>query len=85
MQRFEKVYVSVDIHVDTEGMETLECLIWSDGARYAVDKTVDKRLSPPKHVGAMLTERYDVIIEGRPRTVYREKQTNKWFVERAVN
>ncbi len=84
MSRYEKVYIGVVIYVDTEGVETLNSLIWTDGTHYAVDKTVDRRMSPPKHVGAMLTERYDIIIEGKPRTVYREKQTNKWFVECAV-
>lgn len=84
MIKYEKVYVSVEIKVDTQGYENLLSLEWEDGRIFFIDKTLSERMSPPAHVGAVLTKRYDVVIEGRERTLYHETTTNRWFVEKPL-
>ncbi len=84
MIKYEKVYVSVELKVDTFGNESLLSLEWEDGRVYRIDKTFSIRMSPPQHVGAVLTKRYDVLIEGQEKILYRETATNRWFVEKPL-
>lgn len=82
--RYEKVYVAMTLYVDTSGKMKPVALIWEDGRRYSIDKVYSERNSPPEHVGAILTRRYDVSVSGREKTVYLETQTNRWFVEKPL-
>ena len=84
MIKYEKVYVSVELKVDTFGNESLLSLEWEDGRVYHIDKTFSISMSPPQHVGAVLTKRYDVLIEGQEKILYRETATNRWFVEKPL-
>ena len=84
MIKYEKVYVSVELKVDTFGNESLLSLEWEDGRVYRIDKTFSIRMSPPQHVGAVLTKRCDVLIEGQEKILYRETATNRWFVEKPL-
>ncbi len=82
MKYYEKVYVVVYIKINTEGIMKPVAIEWTDGARYDIDKIIDERNAPPEHTGGVLTRRYKVIIKGREKIIYLDKQTNRWFVER---
>lgn len=84
MERYEKVYVSMHLHVDRQGKLKPTAIEWEDGRAYKIDKVTDERMAPPAHVGAILARRYDVLVEGREKTVYLETPTNQWFVERPL-
>lgn len=84
MIKYEKIYVSVELRVDAFGNESLLSLEWEDGRVYHIDKAFSIRMSPPQHVGAVLTKRYDVLIEGQEKILYRETATNRWFVEKPL-
>lgn len=82
MPRYEKTYVAVTLYVDIYGKMSPVAIDWETGRKFEIERVVSERNSPPEHVGAILTRRYDVIIGGMEKTLYLEMQTNKWFVER---
>lgn len=82
MFRYEKVYIAVILYVGTDGRMKPIALDWEDGRRFPIDKVVSERNCPPDHVGAILTRRFDVRMEGKEKTMYLELQTGKWFVEK---
>ncbi len=82
--QYEKVYVGMLLHVDTDGNMKPVVLEWVDGSRYPISRVIDKRSAPPAHVGSAPTIRYTVLIQGRERVVYYEKFSNRWFVEKQV-
>ncbi len=82
MVNYEKVYVAVYLKINTDGIMKPVAIEWTDGARYDIDKIIDERNAPPEHTGGVLTRRYKVIIKGREKIIYLDKQTNRWFVER---
>lgn len=82
MVNYEKVYVAVYLKINTEGIMKPVSIEWTDGARYDIDKVIDERNAPPKHTGGVLTRKYKVIIKGREKIIYLDKQSNRWFVER---
>lgn len=84
MVRYEKIYVAVTLFVDTEGRMRPIALDWENGRRFGIDKVISERNSPPDHVGAILTRRYDILISGRERTLYLETHSNRWFVEKPI-
>lgn len=55
---------------------------WTDGTRYGIDKIIDERNAPSEHTGGVLTRKYKIIIKGREKIIYLDKQTNRWFVEK---
>lgn len=82
--QYEKVYVGMILHIDSDGnMKPVE-LEWTDGARYTISKVIDKRAAPPARVGSAPTVRYTVLIQGREKVVYYEKPFNRWFVEKLI-
>lgn len=82
--QYEKVYVGMLLHVDADGnMKPVE-LEWVDGSRYPISRVIDKRSAPPAHVGSAPTIRYTVLVQGREKVIYHEKDLNKWFVEKPV-
>lgn len=81
MLRYKKVYVAVTLYVDAEGRMKPVAIDWADGRRFTVDRVLSERNRPPEHVGAILTRRYEVLVEGKEKKLYLETQTNRWFVE----
>lgn len=85
MGNYRKVYVTMFLRVDREGHATPVRLEWEDGRIYPIDRVISERMSPPEHVGAIATRRYDVVVSGRKRTVYLETYENRWFVEQPIS
>lgn len=84
MKKYEKVYIAVNLHVDTDGFTRIKSIEWQDGRIYNVDKMLFERMAPPEHIGAILTRRYDLIIEGKEKIIYLETESNRWFVEKPL-
>lgn len=84
MVSFEKVYVAMLLHVDEEGIMKPVAIEWTDGTRFEIDKITDERNAPPEHTGGVLTRKYKVIIKGREKIIYMDKQTGRWFVEKPL-
>lgn len=84
MVSFEKVYVAMLLHIDEEGIMKPVAIEWTDGTRFEIDKITDERNAPPEHTGGVLTRKYKVIINGREKTIYLDKQTDRWFVEKPL-
>lgn len=82
MKYYEKVYVSVYLKINTDGIMKPVAIELTDGTRFDIDKIIDERNAPPEHTGGVLTRKYKVIIKGREKIIYLDKQTNQWFVER---
>ncbi len=73
-----KIYVCVILYVDESGKIYPQSLFF-DGREYRIDGLTDIRTSPPKEVGGLLTKRFDCIIRGKVRSLY--KEGDRWFVE----
>lgn len=84
MVSFEKVYVAMLLHIDEEGIMKPVAIEWTDGTRFEIDKITDERNAPPEHTGGVLTRKYKVIIKGREKIIYMDKQTDRWFVEKPL-
>lgn len=84
MENYEKKYVAMRLHVDAAGTVRPIAVEWDDGQLFEVQKVLSAAMSPPPHVGAMLTMRYDCVVEGSERALFHETQTNRWFVERLI-
>ena len=85
MENYEKVYVAMLLHIDDEGVMKPVAVEWTDGTRFDIDKIIDERNAPPEHTGGVLTRKYKVIIKGKEKKVYLDKQTNRWFVEKPLH
>lgn len=81
---YEKVYVAVLIRVAVDGKITPRGVEWADGRTYEVGRLLDVRVQPPSYVGGVLTELYDCEIEGSRKQLWRESDTGRWFVEKAL-
>ena len=79
---YEIVYVAVYLKIDKDGFMKPVAIEWTDGKLFKIDKITDERNAPPEHTGGVLTRKYRVIIKGREKILYLDKQTNRWFVER---
>lgn len=79
MGKFFKVYVAVTLFVDERG-KILPVSLFYDGREYLIDKVTDIRLTPPEHVGGLITKRYDCVIKRQVRHLYSEA-TGRWFLE----
>ncbi len=82
MLSYEKIYVAVYLKINSDGLMKPVAIEWTDGTLYEIDKIIDERNAPPEHTGGVLTRKYKVIIRGREKILYLDKQTNQWFVER---
>ena len=81
---YEKVYISMLLHVDEDGIMKPVVVEWQDGTKYDIDKILDERNAPPEHTGGVLTRKYKVLIKGKEKVIYLDKQTNRWFVEKSL-
>lgn len=84
MAEYEKVYVGMYLHIDDEGNMKPVAVEWTDGTRFDIDKITDERNAPPKYTGGVLTRKYKVIIKGKEKIIYLDKQTGRWFVEKPL-
>ena len=82
--QYEKVYVGMVLYTDIDGNTKPVELEWTNGIRYSISKVLDRRIAPPKHVGSSPTIRYTVLVRGREKTVYYEKFSKRWFVEKQI-
>lgn len=85
MAMYEKHYLTMIIRVDTGGNIKPVAIEWEDGRKFSVDKVLSIINAPPVHIGGLPTQKYDVIVEGRRKFLYRECATGKWFVERQID
>ena len=81
---YEKVYVGMVLYTDIDGNTKPVELEWTNGARYAISKVIDRRIALPKHVGSSPTVRYTVLVQGHEKLVYYEKFSKRWFVEKQI-
>jgi hypothetical protein len=84
MEHYEKIYLSVYLKIDADGRSKPICIEWMDGTRFVIDKIIDERNAPPEHTGGVLTRKYKVLIKGKEKVIYLDKQTNRWFVEKPL-
>ncbi len=84
MINYEKVYVSVYLKINLNGIMKPVAVEWTDGKRFEIEKVIDERNAPPEHTGGVLTRKYKVIINGKEKIIYLDKQTNRWFVEKPL-
>lgn len=84
MESYERVNVAMLLYINDEGAMKPVALEWVDGTRYDIDKIIDERNAPPEHTGGVLTRKYRVLIKGREKIIYLDKQTNEWFVEKPL-
>ena len=82
MVSYEKVYVAVYLKINNDGIMKPVAIEWTDGTLFEIFKILDVRNAPPEHTGGVLTRKYRVIVKGREKILYLDKQTNRWFVER---
>lgn len=82
--RYEKIYVAMYLYICDEGYMKPVAVEWADGTRYEIDKIIDERNAPPEHTGGVLTRKYRVLIRGKEKIIYLDKQTNRWFVEKPL-
>jgi hypothetical protein len=72
-----RVYITVNVDFDPEGISTPRSIVWPDGRRFTVDRVISR-----DRVGANwreIDQRYAVIIAGQKRFIYRKG--DRWFVE----
>lgn len=72
------------LHIDEDGKIKPVCIEWTDGIKFEIDKIIDERNAPPEHTGGVLTRKYRVLIKGKDKIIYLDKQTNRWFVEKPL-
>ena len=84
MVKYEKVFITVFLRISNEGTMKPVAIEWTDGKLFEIDKIIDERNAPPEHTGGVLIRKYRVIIKGKEKIIYLDKQTNRWFVEKPL-
>lgn len=75
-----KAYIKVMGTFEIDGSFTPTKIEWEDGSLYDVEKVV--RFAPrASSCGGGPTMRYEVKIWGQTKYLFRETDTDKWFVE----
>ena len=77
-----KVYVAVNLDVDTEGNIRPRCVRWDDGRVFEIDRVKYCCRAASTKVGGNGI-RYTVLIRGHETFLFNED--DKWFVEAKVN
>ena len=75
---YKKVYVTVELLVNTDGSMRPKQLIWKDGMTYAIDRILHITPAASLKVGGRGI-RYTVVISGKERHLFCED--GRWFVE----
>ena len=73
-----KVYVSVNLDVDKEGVFYPRLIRWDNGLVFQIEQILYKCRASSKKVGSGGI-RYTVMIKGKETFLFREGE--KWFVE----
>lgn len=74
----ERIPIAVIALCDEDGSLT-PLYVVKDGKKYEVDKVMSVRRHAP-NVPCVSPLRYDCIIEGKPKSLYRDAHpSNKWF------
>lgn len=71
-----KEYVEVITRYDIDGNITPLCIIWEDGAKYPIDRILDRRRAASLKAGGM-GMRYTIRIQG--------KETYMWLYTQGSN
>jgi len=87
-ERDYKVYVEVELHVDTLGHMVPKRLQWEDGRWFEIDRVLNVRPGPAHKAGGQ-GDRYFIRIGDKERVLFFEHTTHpeglipgRWFVER---
>ena len=78
METRRKVYVSVNLDVDTDGQIRPRYIRWEDGRVYEIDRLKQRICAASTKVGGCGI-RYTVMICGKETYLFNED--NRWFVE----
>lgn len=83
-----KVYVSVLVAFNAQGVMYPRALVWEDGHRYDIEKVLDVRQAAAMKAGGQ-GDRYTIRVNGNESYLFFERSTNlsgnnigRWFVER---
>jgi len=83
-----KVYVSVLVAFNSQGVIYPRALVWEDGKRYDIDKVLEVRQAAAMKAGGQ-GDRYKIRVNGKESYLFFERSTNltgnnigRWFVER---
>lgn len=81
IMNYIKIFVSVNAQFNKDGGVTPLSITWADGNKYDIDKVVIKERAPCKS-GGVLPFRYTVIISGKIKYLYYEREVERWFIEK---
>lgn len=83
-----KVYVPVDVAVDSNGQMYPRTITWEDGRKYEIDRVLDVRPAPAARAGGQ-GDRYTIRMNGKETYIFFEHNPEfgspipgRWFVER---
>ena len=78
---YVKIYVRVRVEfLSTGGIVPLS-LFWKDGNEFLIDKVKLKERAPCKS-GGVLPIRFTVMMQGKEKYLYYEREKERWFVEK---
>lgn len=75
-----KHYIRIWVDISPDGKVTPHKMEWDDGTRYPIDRVLSCHRC---HFDGSteITERYEVLMYGQRRYLYREVGSGRWFVE----
>lgn len=83
-----KVYVTVEVSFDADGVMHPRSLLWEDGHIYEIDRVLEIRRAAALKAGGM-GDRYTIRVNGRQSYLFFERSVvscgssvGRWFVER---
>ena len=91
MTKAPKVYVSVRVEFDEDGIMLPRELTWEDGEKFEIDRVLDIRQAPALKAGGQ-GDRYTIMVKGKQSYLFFERSANltgnvigRWFVERRTS
>ena len=75
-----KHYIRIWVDISPDGQVTPPRMEWADGSRYPLDRVLSC-LRCHFDGCTEITERYEVLMYGQRRYLYREVRSGRWFVE----
>ncbi len=78
---YKKVYVAMELFVNTDGSMRPRHMIWENGSTYPIDRILHITPAASLKVGGRGI-RYTVIISGKERHLFYED--GRWFVEAKI-
>ncbi len=80
---YEKITIDVTVKFLSNGGIKPLYIEWKDGQRYKIDRIIIRETAPCRS-GVILVERFRVMISGKERYLYYDKEKEFWFVEKEV-